>query len=94
MIDYSLAKPGQSCDSYCEAQGMTCVETGAFPGGSAEDIFSELGVDCKNSDTYWTGDQPCYSPSMEKCYGMTGIPNEINCGGGGNDTVQRLCPCQ
>ena len=70
-----------------------CVKTGAFPEGSAKDIFARLGIECKLSDSYWTTDQPCYSPGQGKCYGMTGIPNKIDCTDGHNYSVRRLCPC-
>ena len=93
VIDYSLAALGQNCDSYCEALGKTCVKDGAFPGGSAQDIFSDLGIGCERHESYWAKDQPAYHPNMQLCYGMTGIPCEIDCGAGGNNSVRRLCPC-
>ena len=94
VIDYSLAALGQNCDSYCEACGKTCVENCAFPGGSAEDLFSVLGLACTDTFPNESLDQPCYAPVMRLCYGITGIPNNINCAAGGNNKVRRLCPCK
>ena len=88
-----MAAPAQSCDDHCASLNLQCVDTGAFPNGTAVDIFKEVGIDCKKTDSYVFKDQPCYAFQTGMCYGAKNIPSTIDCQVGQNLNVKRLCPC-
>lgn len=84
---------GKNCDVTCSAEGLRCIKFGGFPGGSAVDIFSRLGVTCARTFDYKWLDNPAYSPNTKTCYGARKIPKEIDCHWGKTPTIRRLCPC-